>query len=107
MRIKESEIKNIIRDSIQEEMQNLKEAEKYRQFFRKSLEKAGEILGKEVDSPENLTDDEKRAFFNYIDKMWDEDAGEIDDSVDTSLKDMFGESMIRSRIRKEIQSYLS
>ena len=39
--------------------------EKYTAFFKKSLEKWN------VSSPEDLSDDDKRDFFNYVDKNWD------------------------------------
>ena len=39
--------------------------EKYTAFFKKSLEKWN------VSSPEELGDDDKRDFFNYVDKNWD------------------------------------
>ena len=39
--------------------------EKYTAFFKKSLEKWN------VSSPEELSGDDKRDFFNYVDKNWD------------------------------------
>ena len=46
-------------------MVNEGDKEKYTAFFNKSLEKW------DVSSPEDLSDDDKRDFFNYVDKNWD------------------------------------
>ena len=37
---------------------------KYKQFFKGALEKFG------VDEPDKLSDEDKRDFFNYVDKNW-------------------------------------
>ena len=106
MKIKESEIKELIRSTIEEEVQGLKEAEKYRDFFMNSLRKAGDILDKDVSSPRDLTDEEKKVFFNFIDTKWDNESGDVED-VDLDLENMLGEAKIRERVRKEIKSFAS
>jgi len=103
MKIKESEIKELIRTTIEEEVQGLKEAEKYRDFFINSLRKADDILDKDVSSPRDLTDEEKKVFFNYIETKWDSESGDVED-VGLDLENMLGEAKIRERVRKEIKS---
>jgi len=43
---------------------NLMEDEEYQKFFNATLKKFG------ADSPEKLSDDKKKKFFDYIDKNW-------------------------------------
>ena len=47
--------------------------EAYRKFFDAKLKKWG------IDSPEDLSDDEKKKFYNEIDKEWNSDDEEGDD----------------------------
>ena len=106
MKIKESEIKELIRSTIQEEVRDLREAEKYRDFFMNSLRKAGDILDKDVSSPRDLTDEEKKVFFSYIDTKWDGENGDVED-INLDLENMLGEAKIRERVRKEIKSFVA
>ena len=53
-----SEFRSLVRNIVKEET-------KYQQFFRKTLKKFN------VSSPDDFkTDDEKRKFFNFVDKNW-------------------------------------
>ena len=56
MKITKEELKNIVRDVMKEESE-------YQTFFKKALEKAGKSLPQ-------MSDDEKKAFFNKIQKTW-------------------------------------
>ena len=56
MKITRENFKNIVRETMIEESE-------YQEFFKKSLEKAGKSIPK-------MSDDEKKAFFNNIDKTW-------------------------------------
>ena len=105
MNIKESEIRNMIRDSVTEITSSIDEAANYRDFFKRSLEKIGDHIGKEVESPNDLSEPEKAAFFNYIDTKWDEESGKIRKDINLTLKDMLGEEYIRFRIREVIKEY--
>lgn len=60
------------------------EQTEYQKFFKKKLEKYG------VSSPDELNDTEKKAFFDEIDREWDEDTGkEIKKKkVDESITDV-------------------
>lgn len=106
MKLKESEIRETIRETIKETFSDLREAEAYKQFFMDVLDQASDILGKEIDSPEDMTDEEKAAFFSYVDTKWDDEKGEKRDDVDVDLRDMLGESYIRSRVREAIKDYV-
>ena len=56
MKITKSRLKEIIKDVLKEESE-------YQKFFKKALEKAGKSIPK-------MSDDEKKAFFNKIEKTW-------------------------------------
>lgn len=107
MKIKESEIRETIQSTIQETFQNLKEAKDYQDFFMKTMDKAEDILDKEINGVDDMTEEERAAFFNYIDTKWDPEEGSVRDDADVSLKDMLGEQYIRSRVREAIKSYVS
>ena len=53
--------KGVITESI---VKKLREDSEYQDFFKRALDKAGETIP-------NMTDDEKKAFFNKIDAAWD------------------------------------
>ena len=54
--MKLEKLKEIIRGVIKEE-------EEYQAFFKKALEKAGKAIP-------NMSDDEKKTFFNKVDSLW-------------------------------------
>ena len=56
MKITKSRLKEIIADVLREESE-------YQKFFKKALEKAGKSIP-------SMSDDEKKAFFNKIEKTW-------------------------------------
>ena len=56
MKITKERLKEIIKDVLREETE-------YQKFFKKSLEKAGKSIPQ-------MSDDEKKAFFNKIDAAW-------------------------------------
>tara|TARA_Y100000768_G_scaffold387358_1_gene378388 strand:+ start:14748 stop:15203 length:456 start_codon:yes stop_codon:yes gene_type:complete len=56
MKITKSRLKEIIADVLREESE-------YQAFFKKALEKAGKSIPQ-------MSDDEKKAFFNKIEKTW-------------------------------------
>ena len=57
MKITRENFKNIVRETMIEESE-------YQEFFKKALEKAGGSIPK-------MSEDEKKAFFNKIEKTWD------------------------------------
>jgi hypothetical protein len=56
MKITKEQLKNIVRETLQEESD-------YQTFFKKALEKAGKSIP-------SMSDEEKKAFFNKIEKTW-------------------------------------
>ena len=56
MKITKEQLKNIVRETLKEESE-------YQKFFKKALEKAGKSIPQ-------MSDDEKKAFFNKIEKTW-------------------------------------
>lgn len=56
MKITKERLKEIIRDVMVEETE-------YQKFFKKALDKAGKSIPQ-------MSDDEKKAFFNKIDAAW-------------------------------------
>lgn len=56
MKITKERLKEIIRDVMVEETE-------YQKFFKKALDKAGKSIPQ-------MSDDEKKAFFNKIDSAW-------------------------------------
>ena len=56
MKITREQLKNIVRETLLEESE-------YQKFFKKALEKAGKSLP-------SMSDEEKKAFFNKIQKTW-------------------------------------
>lgn len=118
MRIKENELRETVQTCIKEVMSDLKEASDYQDFFMDSLEKAIKIskgeddeMNEDTDSSNlslhDLSEPERVAFFNYIDSKWDEEEGSVRTDVDIGLKDMMGESLVRTRIREELKNYFS
>jgi hypothetical protein len=53
-----------LRKDIAEALKSFNEGEEYQEFFKKMLKKYG------VTSPDQLSDDEKKDFFNKVDKGW-------------------------------------
>ncbi len=56
MKITREALKNIVKETMIEESE-------YQEFFKKALEKAGKSIP-------NMSDEEKKAFFNNIEKTW-------------------------------------
>lgn len=56
MKITKEQLKNIVRETLTEESE-------YQTFFKKALEKAGKSIP-------SMSDEEKKAFFNKIEKTW-------------------------------------
>ena len=56
MKITKEQLKNIVRETLTEESE-------YQTFFKKALEKAGKSIPQ-------MSDDEKKSFFNKIEKAW-------------------------------------
>ena len=56
MKITREHLKNIVRETLQEESE-------YQEFFKKALEKAGKSIPA-------MSDEEKKKFFNNIEKTW-------------------------------------
>ena len=56
MKITKEQLKNIVRETLQEESE-------YQTFFKKALEKAGKSIP-------SMSDEEKKAFFNKIQSTW-------------------------------------
>ena len=56
MKITKERLKEIIKDVLREETE-------YQKFFKKALEKAGKSIPQ-------MSDDEKKTFFNKIDAAW-------------------------------------
>lgn len=56
MKITKEQLKNIVRETLKEESE-------YQKFFKKALEKAGKSLP-------SMSDEEKKSFFNKIQKTW-------------------------------------
>lgn len=54
--------------------------EEYQKFFNKKLKKYG------VDSPEDLSDEEKKKFFNEVDKEWKGDNEKAEELVKEYIK---------------------
>ena len=54
-------------EELEDDEEEMSEADtkKYKEFFKRSLKKWG------VSSPKELSDDDKRDFFNYVDKNWE------------------------------------
>lgn len=71
MKISRSELKEVILEVLQEE------DSKYQEFFKKTLEKWG------VNSPGELDKEEKKKFFDYIEKNWtgeEEGDGDVEEA---------------------------
>lgn len=70
MKISKSRLKEIIKDVMQEDSA-------YQEFFKRALEKAGKSIPQ-------MSDDEKKAFFNKIEKSW-KGKGEKNEQVSEEL----------------------
>lgn len=105
MKIKEDKIRETIQNTIKETFQELREAKNYQDFFMKSMDKAEDIVDKEINGISDFTKEERAAFFNYIDTKWNPEKGDVRDDVDVNLKDVLGEEYLRSKVREAIKSY--
>ena len=56
-----------LRESIRGVIKKLKEETEYQKFFTKALKKYGKK------SPADMSDDEKKEFFDYVDRNWKAD----------------------------------
>ena len=70
MKITRENLKNIVREAMVEE-------NAYQEFFKKALEKTGKSIPQ-------MSDEEKKAFFNKIDSAW-KGKGEKKESVDMDI----------------------
>lgn len=78
----------------------LREDTNYQKFFKSAMRDVG------IDSPSDLTDAGKRAFFNWIESHWDEDDGEKTAKdgqkvTDVVKADHIKESALRRIVREE------
>ena len=56
-----------LKESIKTVIKNLKEETEYQKFFTKALKKYGKS------SPSDMSDEEKKEFFDYVDRNWKAD----------------------------------
>ena len=69
-----------LRESTREVIKKLKEETEYQKFFTKALKKYGKS------SPSEMSDDEKKEFFDYVDKNWKGDHEEVEQDVHKTYK---------------------
>ena len=86
--------KGTLRRIIKEESRRLTEKEEYKQFFKRALEKAGKSIPQ-------MSDSEKKEFFNKIDKAWKGKNESVNEakSQDPTLKEMV--KFLKSNYRDE------
>jgi hypothetical protein len=93
MKITKERLREIIREVIKEESE-------YQTFFKKALEKAGKSIPQ-------MSDEEKKAFFNKIDAAW-KSKGEKNESVNEAFKHIIKidkPSDIKStKVKKQIET---
>ena len=73
-----------LRESTKNVIKKLKEETKYQQFFTKALKKYGKS------SPSEMSDDEKKEFFDYVDRNWKADHEE---SVEEAAENWKGRAL--------------
>ena len=78
----------------------LREDTKYQEFFRAALAKFGEK------TPADMTDEEKKKFFKYVEDNWTTEDPATDDGDVSECDTDDEEEMLRATIRKEIASAL-
>lgn len=76
-------------------LKGLGEETQYQKFFKKALDKFG------VDSPEDLSDEKKKEFFNYVDKNW-----KADDEEKESVRE-YAEKLIEGMLSLNEQKEMS
>lgn len=81
--VSESEIRGAIRETIQE---LLTEDDDYQNF----VDSVMEVLN--IDSPQDLTEEGRKEFFNYIDRNYNEDSDQADDINHDDLSDAISPS---------------
>ena len=94
-RLTRERLKSIISDVLVQE-----EDTAYQEFFRKALEKYG------VSSPDELDDEKKKEFFDYVDANW-EAPGEKTESKKLTrgvLREMIQEEVARHKKKTEWRS---
>ena len=75
---------NGLRESIKNVIKNLKEETEYQKFFAKALKKYGKS------SPAAMSDDEKKEFFDYVDRNW---KGAHEESVEEAAENWKGRAL--------------
>ena len=73
-----------LRESIKKVIKNLKEETEYQKFFAKALKKYGKS------SPAEMSDDEKKEFFDYVDRNW---KGAHEESVEEAAENWKGRAL--------------
>lgn len=73
-----------LKESIKSVIKNLKEETEYQKFFTKALKKYGKS------SPAEMTDDEKKEFFDYVDRNW---KGAHEESVEEAADNWKGRAL--------------
>jgi len=73
-----------LRESTKNVIKKLKEETKYQQFFTKALKKYGKS------SPADMSDDEKKEFFDYVDRNW---KGAHEESVEEAAETWKGRAL--------------
>lgn len=103
MKVDEKTLREVVKSSITEYFEEAKKGAEYQDLFMNALDKFSEITGKNVNDPGDLDNDEKAAFFDYLDTKWDEEEGAIRDvEVDIDLDEMIQEYKIRHVVREHI-----
>lgn len=83
MKITKERLREIIREVIKEESE-------YQTFFKKALEKAGKSIPQ-------MSDEEKKAFFNKIDAAWNAKGEKKEESVNEVKLKKFDDVHIKSK----------
>ena len=73
-----------LKESIKNVIKNLKEETEYQKFFTKALKKYGKS------SPSEMSDDEKKEFFDYVDRNW---KGAHEESVEEAAENWKGRAL--------------
>ena len=73
-----------LRESIKNVIKNLKEETEYQKFFTKALKKYGKS------SPSEMSDEEKKEFFDYVDRNW---KGAHEESVEEAAENWKGRAL--------------
>jgi hypothetical protein len=73
-----------LKESIKNVIKNLKEETEYQKFFTKALKKYGKS------SPSDMSDEEKKEFFDYVDRNW---KGAHEESVEEAAENWTGRAL--------------